>query len=66
VVTETQVAARMTFRGIHQNMFFGVEATGKTIEWSGAGFFEISSDQIAALWVLGDVDAIRQQLRVAD
>ncbi len=62
VIADGRVAARMTFRGIHQAEFFGVAATNKEIEWSGAAFFTVTEDKLSHLWVLGDVDAVRQQL----
>ena len=57
-----RVAARMEFRGTHRASFFGVEATGREISWSGAAFFTLAGGKIAKLWVLGDIDAVRQQL----
>ena len=62
VVTEHRAAVRLTFRGQHQNEFFGIAATGKQIEWAGAAFFTCDGQQITKLWVLGDIDAIRRQL----
>jgi len=62
IETPERVAARMVFRGIHQAEFFGVPATRQTIEWSGAAFFTIRDGQIAELWVLGDIDAVKTQL----
>jgi len=57
-----RAAVRLRFAGIHQGLFFGVAATGREIAWSGAAFFAASSGQITTLWVLGDVDAVKQQL----
>jgi steroid delta-isomerase-like uncharacterized protein len=57
-----RVAARMTFRGIHQGELFGVPATHRMIEWSGAAFFTIRDGQLSELWVLGDIDAVKAQL----
>ncbi len=62
VVTENRVAARMLFRGIHRNDFFGVPATGKEISWAGAAFFTVNTERITQLWVLGDIDHVKQQL----
>lgn len=62
VVSGDRAAARMTFQGLHQGRFFDVEPTGKEIRWAGAAFFKISTDQIAELWVLGDIDSVKQQL----
>jgi steroid delta-isomerase-like uncharacterized protein len=60
---DMRVAARMRFRGIHSGEFFGMPATGQEIIWSGAAFFTMDRDRIAELWVLGDIDAVKRQLR---
>jgi steroid delta-isomerase-like uncharacterized protein len=57
-----RAAARMHFSGRHRGTLFGVAATGRHIAWSGAAFFETNGSKITALWVLGDVDAVKQQL----
>ena len=53
-------AARLSFSGIHRAKFFGVEPTGREIRWAGAAFFTMAGGQITELWVLGDIDAVRQ------
>ena len=60
-----RAAVRLRFAGIHRGPFFGVPATGREIAWSGAAFFEAGGDRITTLWVLGDVDAVKQQLGLA-
>jgi predicted ester cyclase len=62
IETETRSAARMTFKGVHRGRFFGVEPSGREIRWEGAAFFTTDGIQILELWVLGDVDSIKQQL----
>lgn len=62
VHAEDRVAARVIFKGMHIGEFFGFAPTGKAIEWSGGAFFTIIEDQITDLWVLGDIDAIKDQL----
>jgi predicted ester cyclase len=52
----------MSFTGIHRRRFFGVEPTGRAITWAGAAFFTTSRVQITELWVLGDIDSVKQQL----
>ena len=59
---DKRVAARMRFRGIHSGQFFGVPATGQEIIWTGAAFFTMDRSRITELWVLGDIDAAKQQL----
>jgi steroid delta-isomerase-like uncharacterized protein len=62
VASADRVAARMSFRGTHRGKFFGIEASGREIRWTGAAFFKTSSGKIAELWVLGDIEAVRRQL----
>ena len=62
IATEHRAAARMTFKGIHRGEFFGVAPSGNMVRWAGAAFFRIADGRIAELWVLGDVDSIKQQL----
>ena len=57
-----RAAARMTFHGRHRGRFFGIEPSGQEIRWSGAAFFKTSAGKIIELWVLGDIEGIRQQL----
>ncbi len=57
-----EAAAKMRFVGRHRAPFFGVEATGREIEWAGAAFFKTDGAQITELWVLGDIDAVKRQL----
>ena len=65
IATDSRAAARMTFRGVHQNDFFGVPASGEEIVWSGAAFFSTEGGQLSELWVLGDIDSVKQQLGAA-
>jgi len=58
----TRAAAKMRFAGRHSGTFFGVAPTGREIVWSGAAFFTTDAGRITALWVLGDVDAVKRQL----
>jgi len=60
-----RAAARLRFAGIHRGLFFGVPANGREIAWSWAAFCAASGGRITTLWVLGDVDAVKQQLGVA-
>ena len=62
VISDKQIAAKMIFKGIHKNTFFGIEPTNKMIQWYGAAFFKFSDKKITELWVLGDVDSIKTQL----
>ena len=63
LVAETDTAAaRMTFAGLHCESLWGEKPTGHTVSWAGAAFFAIKDGQIAAIWVLGDTEALRRQL----
>ena len=54
--------ARMRFEGIHRAPFLGFAPTGRRVEWAGAALFTLKSDKIADLWVLGDLQGLREQL----
>jgi steroid delta-isomerase-like uncharacterized protein len=63
VISEGNKAfARMLFSGRHCGEFFGYTPTGKRVEWAGAAVFTFADEKIAALWVLGDVHGLLQQL----
>jgi steroid delta-isomerase-like uncharacterized protein len=65
VVEPPKVFARMLFRGTHTGPFFGVPPTGKVLSWAGAALFTVAGSRIDSIWVLGDVDALKQQLALA-
>ncbi len=65
VETEERAVGKLDFHGVHRAPFFGVPATGRLIRWAGRAFFTRRDDQIGALWVLGDIDAVKKQLGVA-
>jgi predicted ester cyclase len=65
VAADDRAAARMTFSGIHRGVFFEKDATGRRIIWGGAAFFKTVGERIAELWVLGDVDSVKQQIGAA-
>jgi predicted ester cyclase len=62
VIEEPKAFARMRFSGIHRGELFGYSPTGKPVEWSGAALFTFLGDQVAELWVLGDVHGLLQLL----
>ncbi len=65
IATKDRAAARMIFKGVHRARFFDVEATGRAISWTGGAFFKTEGNQIAELWVLGDIDSVKRQLGAA-
>jgi steroid delta-isomerase-like uncharacterized protein len=58
----SKVFAKVLFSGIHRKEFLGYPATFKRVEWIGAALFKFDGNKISDLWVLGDVNALRQQL----
>ena len=64
LVTEGERAfARMRFEGIHRAPFLGFSPTGQRVDWAGAALFTLKGDKIADLWVLGDLEGLREQLQ---
>jgi len=64
LVSEGESAfARMTFSGIHRGPLLGHPPTGKRVSWAGAALFHARGGRLESLWVLGDLDSLRRQLR---
>jgi predicted ester cyclase len=55
--------ARLTYRGTHRGELLGIPATGRQVEYAGAARFRFRDGRIAAVWVLGDLFGLLQQLR---
>jgi steroid delta-isomerase-like uncharacterized protein len=58
----SKVFAKVLFSGVHHKEFLGYPATFKRVEWIGAALFKVDGDKFSELWVLGDLDALREQL----
>lgn len=56
-------AAQVRFSGIHSGDFLGQPPTGRRVEWIGAAFFTADENQLRDIWVLGDLESLRSQLR---
>jgi len=66
LVSGSRVAARLTFRGVHRDVLFGIAPTGRLLEWQAAAFFDTDGREITSLWLLGDVDGVKRQLGAAE
>jgi hypothetical protein len=64
VSEEESAFARMTFSGVHRGPLLGAPPTGKRVSWAGAALFHAKGGKLESLWVLGDLDSLRRQLRV--
>lgn len=40
-----------------------IPATGRRFSYAGAAFFTVADGLIADVWVIGDLDSLRRQLR---
>lgn len=56
-------AAKVRFSGIHMGDFLGQPPTGRRVEWIGAAFFTADENKLRDIWVLGDLESLRSQLR---
>ncbi len=63
VSEESKVFAKMEFSGVHQGEFMGSEPTGRRLIWDGAALFHFQNGKVVSLWVLGDLESLRGQLR---
>lgn len=57
-----RVFARLTYTGTHSGDLFGIPPTRRRIEYAGAALFTFRNGRVANVWVLGDVDHLKQQL----
>ena len=57
-----KVVARYTWRGTHRGAFFGVAATGRTVEVAGTSIYRVAGGKIAEEWWLEDMLGLMQQL----
>jgi steroid delta-isomerase-like uncharacterized protein len=64
VVSENgaKAASRLTNRGVHRSEFFGVKASGHEVSWCSAGFFTIRDGRVTEIWMLGDIDGLKNQI----
>ncbi len=59
-----KVAARLTYRGTHEQELFGIASTHRQVTYSGIAIFRITNGMIVDGWVLGDTLRLMQQLGV--
>lgn len=58
-----KVFAKLTYRGTHKGEVFGIAPTGRTVRYSGAALFTFQGAKISAVWVLGDLHGLLEQLQ---
>lgn len=66
IIEGDRAAAKACFSGNHTREFLGHAPTGRRVEWMGAAFFVAEENKIRDIWVLGDLQALRPQLRSTD
>lgn len=62
VAEDEKVAARFTMRGTHKGAFFGVPATGKSIEVTAMNFYRFTNRQIVEEYGQPDMLGLLQQI----
>ena len=55
--------AKLSFSGRHAGVLRGRLPTGRRVAWPAAALFTLRNEQIARLWVLGDLTALDAGLR---
>lgn len=63
IVEGASAAARVRFSGLHEGEFLGFPPTGRHVEWIGAAFFVGDEGKLRDIWVLGDLESLRAQLK---
>jgi steroid delta-isomerase-like uncharacterized protein len=62
----SRVFAKVLFSGVHQKEFLGYPATFRRVELVGAALFKVEGNKFSELWMLGDLDTLREQLSTAN
>jgi steroid delta-isomerase-like uncharacterized protein len=62
IAADDRAAVRLRFTGTHRGPMLGIPATGRAFTYTGAAFFTTANGLITDIWVIGDLDALRQQL----
>jgi steroid delta-isomerase-like uncharacterized protein len=63
LITEgDKVVARLTYRGTHRGILFGIVPTNRPVVYTGIAIFRIRGGKIADGWVMGDTLGLVQQL----
>jgi steroid delta-isomerase-like uncharacterized protein len=57
-----RAAARLVCTGHHLGPLLGIPASGRSFRYDAAAFFACRDGLVSEAWVLGDVEALRQQL----
>jgi steroid delta-isomerase-like uncharacterized protein len=63
IASGERVVTRWIATATHQGSFVGVEPTQKAVTMLGITIFQISGEQISALWSIWDLFGLVQQLR---
>ena len=59
---DDRVAVRMTFTGVHDRTFFGVEPTGQEVTVTEIAVYRISGGEVAETWLEADLWGMFQQI----
>ena len=62
IVDDHRAAARLKYTGTHLGPLLDIPATGRAFTYTGAAFFTTSAGFITNIWVIGDLDGLRNQL----
>jgi steroid delta-isomerase-like uncharacterized protein len=46
IADDDRVAARLSYSGTHAGVLLGIQPTGRSIRYAGAGFFRLANDRI--------------------
>lgn len=62
VTSRGRAAVRLRYTGHHHGVLLGQQGRGEPIDYAGAAFFHFADGRITEAWVLGDLDALQQQI----
>jgi len=63
VAQDDSLAAKVYYSGTQTGKLLDFEATHSRIRYNGASFFTMEEGKIVDIWVLGDLNALYQQIK---
>jgi predicted ester cyclase len=63
VATEDHVGASFVYSGTHQDVLYGVAATGKSLRFTSCDIFRVAGGKIVEHWGMGDIAGVLTQIK---
>ncbi len=66
IADRQMVSCRLFFRCTPQDVFLGIEPTGRRVSFAEHALYRVDGERIAEVWSVIDTDAVREQLAAGE